>query len=134
MDDVITPVFWWWVLEECSTGTLSIMGQYDSEEYEKVNPHEEPGIWNNAARLQRACYVAEYCVLVLRDLDGEPTGWMQIILDEGWPSVSNCSVNLENLVHEAMSVSNSVNTGAISFASLGADTEFIRSILENNND
>lgn len=134
MDDVITPVFWRWVLDECSTGTLSIIDQYDSSEYEKVNPHEEPDIWNNAARLQRACYVAEYCVLVLRDLDGEPTGWMQIILDEGWPCFSDCSVNLESLVHEAMSVSNSVSTGAISLSSLGADPEFIRSILKDNND
>lgn len=137
MTDAITPVFWWWILEEAAPGTFKIIDQYNSNEvYEHVNPHKEPGIWNNAARLQRACCIADSCVLSFEDMiTGECLGWVQILLDEGYPRVSDCSCNMEDLVYEALSVSDGVSIGQISILDLeDSDPADIRTFMENNRD
>ena len=103
---------------------------------EEVNT--QPGVWINAARLQRACYIADYCLLVLRDRDGEGAGWVQIHLDEGYPQVTNYSVSVEKLVDEAIYLSNLVNQGNFVMGLLGDVSSasiraYMRTYRETNN-
>lgn len=121
MIDSMTPLAWWWIIEHQDHAAFSIVDQYDSNDvYAYANPHAQPNITAQAAHLQRACFIADCCVLVARDIrSDECVGWAQITLDEGMPSLTDCSDNdFGRLIEQAIEVSNAVMTGRLSVSQM----------------
>ena len=121
MTDAITPLAWWWIIEHQDHATFKIVDQYDSNDiYACANPHAEPNITAQAAHMQRGCFIADCCVLVVEDnRSGETIGWAQITLDEGMPSLTDCSDNtFGRLCEQAIDVSNAVMLGRISLSKM----------------
>lgn len=138
MTDALTPLAWWWIIEHQDHATFKVVDQYDSDDiYGCANPHEQPNITAQAAHMQRACFIADFCVLVVEDnRSGETIGWAQIILDGGMPQVSDMSDNaFGRLVEQSIDVSNAVLSGALSLSEMLYEItpDNFTSYMENNN-
>ncbi len=137
--DCINPLFWWWLLEHSEQAAFSIIDQYDKTDvYASVNPHCDPDVWKCAQHLQTACYIADSCVVILRNINTDDViGWIQILLDEGYPRVSDCSVGIvDTLVDDAIDMSDAVNCGRLCMSDVlygDIDPTNLKSYLENNN-
>ncbi|MBT61108.1 MAG: hypothetical protein CMA63_06125 [Euryarchaeota archaeon] len=139
MADTITPLFWFWLLEHSEQAAFSIVDQYDETAvYADVDPHRDPGVWKCIQHLQTACYIADFCVLILRDINtDEVIGWIQILLERGYPRVSDCSEGIVyDLVKDAMDMSDAVNCGRLCMFDVTCgdiNPTNIKSYLENSN-
>ncbi len=117
MTDRCDALVWWWLLRNANYDTVKVVDHYDaSDVYEDYYKWEDKrNKWDGAADLIRATYVAEACVVVFEDVDGNCLFWMQIILDEGYPRISNYSTgDQEHLIEQAQLISERVADGNLS--------------------
>ena len=135
MTDRLDPVTWYYILRNGQYDTVRIIDQYDaSDVYESSYKWEERSKWDAAAAMQRACYIADSCVVAFEDVDHNTLFWLQVILDEGYPRISDMSNHghANRLIHQAQAVTDRVSTGHLSLHTVmsgGVDLN----AKENNN-
>ncbi len=99
----IDPVFLSVLFEEAVD--LSVVDYYDrSDYYYSTCGRPQDSVAIESAALLRELYVAEACFIYVTPVD-DPTrpGWISVILDEGYPRVSDYSCNIKSAVEQAMS-------------------------------
>jgi hypothetical protein len=117
MNDRVTPTFFFWVLKY-HHGFVYINDIYEGFDDTYASGGDYPTLyWDDAARLTRACYVAEVCHLKFTNRAGELLpGWGQVILDEGCARMSDYSTSVGQLLNDALTVSEAVDSGKISLS------------------
>lgn len=117
MTERIDPITWYYLLTNGTYDTCRIVDQYDpSDCYESVSKDDERNKWDAAAAMTKATYVAEACVVIFEDANGDCLFWIQVILDEGYAIISNYSAAdyEDRLIETAQLVTDRVSSGDLS--------------------
>ena len=137
MTEAFDPIVWYYLLTNGKYDTVRIIDQYDpSECYESSYRWEERLKWDAARDMMKACFIAEACVVVFEDVDGNCLFWIQVILDEGQPIISNYSAASyeDRLIETAQMVSDRVMSGDLSLHTVMAGGVDLINEKEINND
>ena len=118
----IDPVFLSVLFEESEY--LSVRDYYDATDY-YYSTFDRPtdSVAIESAALLRELYVAEACFIMVTPKDHPTrTGWIYVVLDGGYPRVSDYSCGIKSAVEKAMSKAELVAAGRLAVTVTLEDT------------